>query len=101
MTQPQFYIDFASFGGYRLMKKWLKRAEEEKVVPELRYLVQFLRKLPFDSSVIKSIELGKLIKRLQKITETSSENLTLQKEVALLMDDWKEKAAQEKAQKAA
>eukprot|EP01031_Cornospumella_fuschlensis_P043123 gene43123-52705_t len=96
LSEPQFYLDFANFGGYRLMKKWLKRADEEKVIPELRYLVQFLRKLPFDSSIIKSIELGKLIKRLQKITENTTENQILQKEVAWLMEEWKEKAALEK-----
>eukprot|EP01039_Chlorochromonas_danica_P001828 gene1828-1998_t len=90
------HLDFVEFGGYRLLKRWLQSAERDNRSAELRAIVSFCRTLPFDSGIIKRTEIGKAIKKLQKYQTNSSEGPNLQKEVQLLMEDWKEKAMVEK-----
>jgi hypothetical protein len=58
---------FLENGGLRLLKSWLRNAEEESCVAELRQIVFTCKKLPFDENVVRDSEIGKHIKRLLKL----------------------------------
>lgn len=91
LLEPPQQKEFVLFGGYRLLKRWLKSAEEEDHVEELKALVHICYKLPFDSNAAKHSEIGKAIKKLQKYQSKSGSDVTiLYSDVQKLMDHWKE-----------
>jgi hypothetical protein len=57
---------FVENGGLRLLKRWLRDAEEEICVAELMHIVFTCKKLALDEFVVRDSEIGKLIKRLLK-----------------------------------
>ena len=99
---------FIESGGYRLLKKYIKLADEEDSVHELIMIVCICKALPFDAEIIKDSEIGKIINKLLKFkykhhpshsndghNDSSSSSsqvedlLLLQKEVKDLKELWK------------
>jgi hypothetical protein len=81
---------FVTQGGLRLLKRWLKIAEEDDNINELCSILIALRKLPFDSQVVKETEIGKAVKKLLKYKSPSKlkDNLPLYDEVKNLIKYW-------------
>lgn len=91
LLEPSQQKEFIAFGGYRLLKRWIKNAEDEDFVDELRLLVKLCLNLPFDSNAAKHSEIGKSIKKLQKHQSKSGHDVAgLYSDVQHLMDHWKE-----------
>ena len=64
---------FVLHGGLRLLKIWIKIAEEENNLHELIQLVRLCRKLPFDEKAVKETGgIGKSIKKLLVANLTGS-----------------------------
>ena len=99
---------FIESGGYRLLKKYIKLADEEDSVHELIMIVGICKALPFDAEIIKDSEIGKVINKLLKFkykhhslhssdghngnSSNSSQVedlMLLQKEVKALKELWK------------
>lgn len=88
---PALSQEFISLGGLRLLKKWLKAAEDMDHAEELRLIVTVLRTLPFDSQAIKTSEIGKTVKKLSKYVSRSGAKVTsLHVEIQGLMTVWTE-----------
>jgi hypothetical protein len=87
------------FGGFRLLRRWLKEAEELDSLYELAAIIRLTSRLPFDSNAIKVSEIGKLIKRLQKYQPKnpngyqSNEVNEFIQDVNRIVDQWKEQLA--------
>jgi hypothetical protein len=88
-------VHFVASGGMRLLKRWLKVAEEENCVDELTMIIAALMKLPFNEKVVKDTEIGKVIKRLLKYKGSTdggpsqaSAVAKLHKEVKSVMEHW-------------
>jgi hypothetical protein len=82
---------FVTNGGMRLLKRWIKIAEEENYIDELTKVMTTLMKLPFNEKVVKDTEIGKAIKKLLKLKgtpENTSGVAKLHKEVKALMEHW-------------
>ena len=79
---------FITFGGLRLLKRWIKVAEEEDCVDELRIIVTLCKLLPFDGQALKDTEIGKSIKRLLKFKSTATSIESLYSDVRNLMQHW-------------
>lgn len=80
---------FVENGGLRLLKRWLRNAEEENCLAELRQIVFTCKKLPFDENVVRDSEIGKHIKRLLKFKSANhSDVVSLHAEVKSLMSAW-------------
>ena len=80
---------FVLHGGLRLLKIWIKIAEEENNLHELIQLVRLCRKLPFDEKAVKETGgIGKSIKKLLKYKSPAKELSQLYDEVHSLMDHW-------------
>ena len=79
---------FITFGGLRLLKRWIKVAEEEDCVDELRIIITLCKSLPFDAQAVKDTEIGKSIRRLLKFRSNSTNIETLYTEVRNLMQHW-------------
>jgi hypothetical protein len=98
-TSNHCYIEFVANGGLRILKRWIKTAEIDGNVEELRVLVKLCEKLPFDSHAVKVTEIGKTIKKLLKFTASDaaaggSDGSTslLHGEVRDLMTHWMKQA---------
>jgi len=84
---------FVSHGGLRLLKLWIKIAEEENNLHELIALVKLCRKLPFDEKAIKETGgLGKSIRKLLKFKHSSPDLNTLNEEIRALVGHWTQQA---------
>jgi len=84
---------FVSHGGLRLLKLWIKIAEEENNLHELIALVKLCRKLPFDEKAIKETGgLGKSIRKLLKFKHSSPDLNTLFDEIRGLVGQWTQQA---------
>jgi hypothetical protein len=85
-------LEFVANGGLRMLKRWIKSAELEGNIEELRILVKLCKKLPFDTHAIKVTEIGKTIKKLLKFNsgDPAADSLThmLHDEVKELMSHW-------------
>lgn len=79
---------FITFGGLRLLKRWIKVAEEEDCVSELRIIVNLCKVLPFDGQAVKDTEIGKSIKKLLKFRSHSTLIDSLYADVKNLMQHW-------------
>ena len=79
---------FITFGGLRLLKRWIKVAEEEDCVDELRIIITLCKSLPFDAQAVKDTEIGKSIRRLLKFRSNSTNIEMLYTEVRNLMQQW-------------
>ena len=79
---------FITFGGLRLLKRWIKVAEEEDCVNELRIIVNLCKVLPFDGQAVKDTEIGKSIKKLLKFRSHSTLIDSLYADVKSLMQHW-------------
>jgi hypothetical protein len=79
---------FITFGGLRLLKRWIKVAEEEDCVNELRIIVNICKVLPFDGQAVKDTEIGKSIKKLLKFRSHSTLIDSLYADVKSLMQHW-------------
>lgn len=79
---------FITFGGLRLLKRWIKVAEEEDCVDELRIIITLCKSLPFDAQAVKDTEIGKSIRRLLKFRSNSTNIEMLYTEVRNLMQHW-------------
>ena len=88
--------EFVMFGGFRLLRRWLREAEEEDSLFEMLAIIKLAAKLPFDSNSIKVSEIGKLIKRLQKYQPKHANHYTtievneFLQAVNQVVDSWKE-----------
>jgi hypothetical protein len=81
---------FIAFGGLRLLKRWIKVAEEEDCVDELTVIVTLCKRLPFDGEALKVTEIGKSIKKLLKFRSSSTNLELLYTAVRSLMQHWTE-----------
>lgn len=79
---------FITFGGLRLLKRWIKVAEDEDCVDELRIIVTLCKLLPFDGQALKDTEIGKSIRRLLKFKSTATSIEALYSDVRNLMQHW-------------
>jgi hypothetical protein len=85
---------FVEHGGFRVLKRWIKVAEDEECVDELRLAMKVLDRLPFLEAIVKESEIGKSIKRLLKFKSEKVEESTLTAlyaDVRNLMTSWKQK----------
>jgi len=85
---------FTAYGGFRLMKRWLKTAEEEDSVTELTTLVKLCKVLPFNETAIREVGIAKVIKKLLKFqskSSSSTETTALHAQVESLMNKWRAK----------
>jgi hypothetical protein len=85
---PKCGQSFITFGGLRLLKRWIKVAEEEDCVDELRIIITLCKSLPFDAQAVKDTEIGKSIRRLLKFRSNSTNIEMLYTEVRNLMQHW-------------
>ena len=79
---------FINYGGLRLLKRWIKVAEDEDCVDELQIIVTLCKLLPFDGQAIKETEIGKSIRKLLKFKSNSTNIEALYTEVKDLMLHW-------------
>ena len=99
-TSDQCEKQFVLHGGLRLLKLWIKIAEDENNLHELIALVRVCRKLPFiEKSVKETGGIGKSIKKLLKYKNSSSDLGVLYDEVRSLMEHWTQQAQVELASK--
>jgi hypothetical protein len=81
---------FTKFGGLRLIKRWIRLAEEDDNIAELVALVKLAKKLPFDEQAIREVGIAKIIKRLLKFESPSGSDLTvLRSQVESIMMKWR------------
>ena len=85
---PKCGQSFITFGGLRLLKRWIKVAEDEDCVDELRVIVNLCKVLPFDGQALKDTEIGKSIRRLLKFRSSSPNLDLLFTDVRNLMQHW-------------
>ena len=85
---PKCGQSFITFGGLRLLKRWIKVAEDEDCVDELRVIVNLCKVLPFDGQALKDTEIGKSIRRLLKFRSSSPNLDHLFADVRNLMQHW-------------
>ena len=91
-TTDQCKKDFTKFGGLRLVKRWLKTAEESDHITEMTALVKLCNKLPFDEVAIREIGIGKVIRKLLKFQSPSNGDVNgLRVQVEALMANWRAK----------
>lgn len=93
-TSSECAKNFVKFSGLKLLRRWLKSAEEEDRIHEIRFILAACKTLPFDTEAIKHSEIGKAIKKLLKYkgTNASSGDVNvLTEEVKSLMKQWTEK----------
>lgn len=84
--------DFTKFGGLRMVKRWLKIAEDADNVAEMISLVRLCKSLPFDEASIREVAIGKVIKKLLKFQSPSGGDVAaLHSEVESLMSLWRAK----------
>lgn len=84
--------DFSKFGGLRIVKRWLRIAEENDRVPEMTVLVKLCNKLPFNELAVKEVGIGKIIRKLLKFQSPSGSDVTnLHAEIEKLMANWRAK----------
>lgn len=67
-------LDFVQLGGYRVLRRWMKLAEEDENVDELQYMLSVCEKLPFDEKAVRQAEIGKAIKKLTKFQPSSGQS---------------------------
>ncbi len=88
---PECYQSFLDLGGYRLLKRWIKIAEDEDSLDELKIILAICKKLPFDGFVVKETEIGKSIKKLLKFRSSNASDkqvASLYSDVKAIMDSW-------------
>lgn len=85
---PECGQSFITFGGLRLLKRWIKVAEDEDCVDELRVIVTLCKVLPFDGQALKDTEIGKSIRRLLKFRSDSTNLDLLFTDVRNLIQHW-------------
>ena len=85
---PECGQSFITFGGLRLLKRWIKVAEDEDCVDELRVIVNLCKVLPFDGQALKDTEIGKSIRRLLKFRSISTNLDLLFTDVRNLIQHW-------------
>lgn len=84
--------DFSKFGGLRIVKRWLKLAEESDRIAEMTVLVKLCNKLPFNELAVKEVGIGKIIRKLLKFQSPSGGDVTsLHTEIDKLMSNWRAK----------
>jgi hypothetical protein len=94
--------DFMRFGGLRIVKRWLRSAEESDNVHEMIALVDLCHKLPFDEVAIRDVGIGKVIKKLLKFQSSSGGDVAaLQSQVEKLIALWRAKQKEASAAGAA
>ena len=95
--------EFVQNGGYRILRRWLKNAEERDLVDEMSSILKICSILPFDTNAVKQSEIGKMIKKLQKFQLSKESTIHavdinhFHKQVNQLMDQWKEQIASSKS----
>lgn len=85
---PEYGKIFVALSGFKILRRWLKVAEEEDCIEELRTIVAVCSLLPFDSQAVKDAEIGKAIKKLLKLRGNSSDASQLHEDVKSLMKLW-------------
>lgn len=91
-------LQFVENGGLRILRRWMKIAEDADNVDELSFLLGVCEKLPFVESAVRHAEIGKSIKRLSKHVSNSGRNANeLHSTANRIMELWKKQilAAQE------
>jgi hypothetical protein len=83
---------FIKYGGFKILKRWIKLAEDDDNAEELILIMQLCKSLPFDAKAAKLSEIGKAIKKLLKFRSLSKVLETLQKEVKSLINYWTDQA---------
>ena len=84
--------DFTKNGGLRIIKRWLKTAEECDNITEIIALVKLCKKLPFDEVAIREVGIGKVIRKLLKFQSPSGGDTSiLSSQVESLMSLWRSK----------
>ena len=102
---PDIHIQhaFISYGGLRVLKKWIETAKEDDNIIELNLIITCLKQLPFNGSIVKETEIGHVIRKLRKYrgnTLTSQSDLTrLHVLVNEIMDIWTNKVTEENDKK--
>ena len=87
--------EFTKFGGLRILKRWLRLAEEEDSIMEMTAVVKLCKKLPFDEAAIREVGIAKAIKKLLKYQSPSGGDLTvLHTQVNSIMAKWRAKQQQ-------
>jgi hypothetical protein len=69
---PNCATAFVKHSGYKLLRRWLKIAEEEGRLEELRLIVSVCKSLPFEATAVRDSEIGKAIKKLLKYRPPAS-----------------------------
>lgn len=95
-------LQFVENGGLRILRRWMKIAEDADNVDELSFLLGVCEKLPFVESAVRHAEIGKSIKRLSKhMSKSGRDTSELHSAANRIMELWKKQilAAQEVAAK--
>jgi hypothetical protein len=74
---------FVEDGGLRILKQWIKVAQEQTCINELKSILKLLKKLPPHMEQVKSSGIDSIFKTLKKW-----ENGTLAKQVEAVKDAW-------------
>ncbi len=75
---------FIEEGGLRILKQWIKLAQEQNCIKELKVILKLLIKLPFYLDHIKNSEIAGVFKQLQAWNDNA-----VKKEVLNLKAAWK------------
>lgn len=83
-------MQFVENGGFRILRRWMKLAEDNDNVEELRFILTVCENLPFVESAVRHAEIGKSIKRISKHVSSSGRNTSeLYAAANRVMDLWK------------
>lgn len=84
-------LHFVENGGFRILRRWMKSAEDSDNLDELRFILTVCEKLPFVESAVRQAEIGKSIKRISKHVSSTGRNIhELHATANRVMELWKQ-----------
>jgi exonuclease VII small subunit len=76
-ASPQCQSEFLRQGGLRLLPRLIQNALKEESVGELEAIVNLMRALPLDQSMLSFAGLGKSVRKLSKLKSAQRDTVAL------------------------